>query len=104
MELNNKIKVSGWERGSKYQKHYNSSSSDFLVIDAAVLYLEDKSEWHYPIGRITYHNKDNEFWGTIMFPYTRKNAYSIRGKTVEAVMLKLNIFLFEYDYDIKKPL
>jgi hypothetical protein len=39
-----------------------------------------------------------------MFPYTRKNAYSIRGKTVEAVMLKLNIFLFEYDYDIKKPL
>ena len=104
MELEKKIKVSSWQRGSKYQKYYSSSTSEFFTIDAAVLYLDDISDWGYPIGRITFHNSDKEFWGTVMFPYTRKNAYSVRGKTLEGVMLKLNIFMFEYNFDIKNPI
>lgn len=104
MELENKIKTSGWEKGRRYQSYFNSSSSEFMVMDAAIMYLEDKSSCRYPIARITYHNDTKEFWGTVTFPNMKKNALFIKSNSFEGAMLRLNIFLFENGFDVESPL
>jgi hypothetical protein len=105
MELGNRTPTSGWIKGEKYQKHYNSSyRGGFFMIDAAIMYLKDKDEWSYPIGRITFNNSEKEFWGTISLPHTKKNCCFIKGESLEGIMLRLNVALHEYGFLVESPL